>query len=142
MFVFHQRVDYALVNIYRGEAVAAEHQRHFVAACQRHRALLRNDHAFVAHLGCQQCNKAAYGRFQLTLVDHAAFAAVAAETGFAGHEVVIADAVRGDHQPADIDLGCRPKDDATGVDQKHLTGGVDAPHDLAGVAADHAVECD
>ena len=142
VLVLNQCIDDALVQFQRGQAVATEYQRGFVASRQSHSTLVRHDDAFIAYLGCEKSNEATERGLQCALVDHAGVRAVATETAFARHEIFIADAQGGDQQTADIYLRLDAKDHATGIADEHLPRRVDAPHDLAGVATHHPIERD
>ena len=142
VLVVHQGIDHGAVDLHGGEALPSKLQSDFVARSQRDRALFGHDHTLVAHLRSQQGDVAAQARLQLALVDHAGGFAGAFKAGFAGHEVVVANAMGGDQQATHVDLGGGTKQDAVGVGQKHLAVGVDAAQDLAGLGVEHAVEGD
>ena len=125
-----------------GQAVSHKLQIVGLARSHCHRAHLCQHHAAVAHLGCQQGDVAVQTGSERAFVDHAPCCAIAAEAVAAGHEVGIADAVRGGHQAAHVHAGAGGKGHAAGVADEYLAVGVDLAKDLAGVGVKHPVERD
>ena len=144
LFVLHQHRNVGGRDADVGQrVVTVKLQLKRFACCQRHRAQLRHDDAVVAHLRCQQGDIAAQVvGGELALIDDAAGSAIAGKGVATGHEVGIADAVRGSHQPAHINTGTWREVDAAGVGQKDLAGCVDLAEDLARVAVEHTVQGD
>ena len=104
--VFHQGRDGLGCGGEPSEARArvVEVERDGFARGQCHGARLRDDHALVAHLGCEQGDVAAKGCVQLTIIDHAAGGACAVKARFAGHEFVGIGLAGGGYQAAHVDL--------------------------------------
>lgn len=141
--VLDQCVDLAPGCGDAGQAAAfAEIQRDRLAGGERHGTHVRNDHAGVADLGCQQRDVTAQPGLEIAFVDDAAGGAVTLEGGLAGHEIVDADAVRGGDQAAHVDAGSGGEIHAVRVAQEDLAVGIELAEDLARVTALDAVEGD
>ena len=117
-----------------------ELQLHHFTGGHGHGAFARHDQALVANLGRDECDVAFELGAQFTFVDHAAGGAVAVEAQLARHEVLVADAVGGCNQAADIDHAAAAKEHAVAVADDDLAGCRDAAEDGAGLGAEHAVE--
>ena len=135
----HQCIDRALVHTHVEQAVTSHVQRDGVASGQRHAAELGGNHAVVADIGAQQRHIASIGGIDCALVQHCASAG-SAEFVITGHEVGIGNGQTGCHQATDIDLSAFAKQDAVGVDQKHLAIGGQAAQDAGWVSAQHPVQ--
>ena len=134
----HQCVDSTLVNAHVEQAVTGHVQRDGMACCQCHRAELGGDHAVIADIRTQQRHIAAIG-VDRAIVAHCALAS-ATKFVVARHEVTISDVQAGGRQPAHIDLRALAKQDAVGVDQKHLAVGTQAAQNIGRIRAQHPVE--
>ena len=110
------------------------------ASGQGHGAHLGNHDAVVAHLWRQQGNVAAQAGRQGAIVDDLTRGAVAVELHGPGHEVRVADAVRGGRKAPHIHAGAWRKVDAAGVGQNDMPIGIDLPKNLARRAAQHPVQ--
>ncbi|CAM4148072.1 hypothetical protein PSSY5922_27280 [Pseudomonas synxantha] len=113
--VLHQRIQHAAVDIHADQAIAGEIQADFVTRGKRRAAARRMDHPAVADLRPDQCDHATFGGGDTPLVTHRAGTGTAAEGGFTGQEIFIADLQRRGDQPAHIDLGAFTDDHATGI---------------------------
>ena len=139
--VLHQGFPIAGLHADVGQAVAGvELQFDLFAGGQGNGAFVRDDQALVANLGRDECDVAFELGAQFAFVDHAAGGAVAVEAQLARHEVLVADAVGGGNQAADIDHAAAAKEHAVAVADDDLAGGGDAAQDGAGLGAEHAVE--
>ena len=107
---------------------------------QGHGTHLGNHDAVVAHFGRQQGNVAAQAGRQGAIVDDLTRGAIAVELHGPGHEVRVADAVRGGGKAPHINAGAWRKVDAAGVGQNDMPIGVDLPENLARRAAQHPVQ--
>ena len=141
--VVDQGLDLAGLHTDAGQAVVAVKVQVNRFACgQGHRAHLGNDGALVAHFGREQGDVAPQGGFDFAFVDDTAFAAVAFIPVFTGHEVGVADAVRGGHDTAHIDPGIFAKVNPGRVGQDDLAVGRDAAKNLTRVVGHDTVERD
>ena len=140
LFVFHQRVQAALVDADTHQRVAIEVQADLVARCQDGCAQAGRDHAFVFDLVAQQRHIAAVCRVDRAQVDDAGLAGVGSKGVAPGHKVGIAQVQRGGHQATHVDAGSAGEQHAVGVEQKHLAIGVHGPGNHRLLIADHAVE--
>jgi hypothetical protein len=142
VFVVHQGIHHAFIDLQGGQALAAKDQGGFVARGHGDGAFAGDDDALVAHLRGEQSDVAAKRGLQRTKVHDAARLAIALEGAFTGHEVGVADAVGGDQKTTNVHLRGGTEQHAIGVDDEDLAWGVDTPHDVAGVVVQHAVEGD
>ena len=131
--VFHQGIDYGLVDLHVEQAVTGKVQSDFIAGRQGDRALVGDDHAVVAHRAAKQGHRAAISRSDLAVVDHAGVVAVAFELVIAGLEIADREIQRGGHQAADVDAGAGTEQHAVGVDDKYPAVGIELAHDLRAV---------
>ena len=138
--VLDQRSNRGRFHTNVGQPRAVELQFKRFTSRQRDGAALGDNHAVVAHFGGQQGDEATEIRCEIAVVFNFAGGTIAREVELAGHEVGVADAVRGGGECADVDAGAAAEIYATAVGQKHLPVGVDAAEDLAGVGVQHAVE--
>ena len=138
--VLDQRRDGGRFDANAGHPTIVELQFEHFTGGQRHRAALGDDHAVVPHLGRQQGDVAVQVGRDVPFVDDAAGGAVTREPQVAGHEVIIADAVRRRRQGADVHAGALAEVDAAGVGEEDLAVGIDAAKDLARVRVEHAVQ--
>ena len=141
--ILHQGVEGGGLNPDVGQrVVAVKLQLKTLTGGQRHGTELGNDDAVVAHFRRQQRDVATEGGLELAFIHNGAGCAIARELVFAGHEVGIADAVRGGDEAADIDAGTRCKVDAVGIAEVDLAIGADLAEDLARAGVEHAVQGD
>ena len=107
---------------------------------QHHRALRSMDFAFVFGGRRNKGDVAAFGNLDLALIDDSAAARPTGEFVLAGHKLRIGNRQGRGRQRADIHLATATKDDASGVDNHHLTVGVEITEDVRWVLIRHAVE--
>ena len=111
-----------------------------VTGSHDHGAHLGHHQTAVAHFGCEQGNVALDGRRDVALVHHFAVGAIARVLHDAGHEVVVADAVRGGGERMHVHRRRGRKVHARRVGHDHLAVGIDLSKDLRGRVAQNAVE--
>ena len=139
--VFNQRGNRGRFDANVGQSGAVKLQLISFASRQCHRTALGDNDTVVAHFGGQQGDESAKCCGQLAFVLDFPGGAVAGEIQLAGHEVGIADAVRGGRERTHVHAGTAPEVDAAWVGEEDLAVGVDAAEDLARVGGDYAVEC-
>ena len=105
--------------------VTLDLQRDLVARAECDRAKCCQQHAFIAHFGCEQGDVAACGRSDAALVDNTGALGVAAQNKavVTTQVILIRQIQRGRSKAARVDLGTGAKQDAIGVDQEHLAIG-------------------
>ena len=116
--VGHQRGQRRLVDGHADQRAAIKRQADLVAGRQRHRAQPGADHALIAHLRAQQHDIAAIIGIQTAQIGDGA--ALAAEAGFSGQKIGIAEIERAGHQACRIDSGALAKQHAVGIQDEHL----------------------
>ena len=139
--VVHQGLQLGGFDADAGKAVVAvKVQVHGLAGGQGDRAQVGDDGPLVAHLGREQRNVTAERGLEFALVHHTAGAALALEAALARHEVVVADAVGGGHQPAHVYPRRLAEVHPMRVGEDDMAIGADTPKDLARVVAHHPVK--
>ena len=119
--VIDQGIDHALIDGHVQQLIARHIQCHRAASSQRHGAELCHDHTLVTHAATQH-GHIAPGSTDESLVDNSA-CPHARKTIVARHKVSIADAERRRDQTTHVHRSIGPKQNTTGVDQKHLAIG-------------------